>query len=131
MKLPHLLLSGVAAVALALPVAVIAQTAPAAPPAAARHHHGPGMMRMFRTLNLTQQQQQQIKTLMTQFRTAHPKGSPPDRAARKALHEQIMAVLTPQQKTQLKAERQKMRAEHPGWGKHEGAEPSASPSPAV
>ena len=135
MKLPHLLLSGVAAAALALPVAVVAQTAPAAPPAGAQagEHHGPGMMRMMRSLNLTAQQQQQMQSLMQQYRSAHPEGSPPDPAARKQLHEQMMAILTPQQQAQLKTLEAQRREQ---WKEHReqdgtGAAPAATPTPAA
>ncbi len=86
-------------------------------------------MRMFRNLNLSTAQQQQIKTLFQQFRAAHPRGSMPDKASRRALHQQIMAVLTPQQRAQLKAERQKMRAER--RARMNGAMPNASPTPSI
>lgn len=69
-------------------------------------------MHMLRTLNLTQQQQTQIRSIVQQFRQAHPQGSAPDRQAREQMRAQIMNVLTPQQQAQLKSERQQMRQRH-------------------
>ena len=71
--------------------------------------HG-GMMQRFASLNLSDAQKTQIQNLMTQFRQAHPKGSAPDPAARQALRQQIMNVLTPQQQAQLQ---QEMKDENP------------------
>jgi Spy/CpxP family protein refolding chaperone len=86
------------------------------------HHHG--MFGMLQTLGLSQAQQTQIKTLMTNYKTAHPEGSPKDPAARKQLRDQILAVLTPAQKTKLDAQIKAWRSQHP-----ERSESSESPSP--
>jgi Spy/CpxP family protein refolding chaperone len=84
-------------------------------------------MRMFKNLNLTQDQQSKIQTIMQQYRAAHPQGSTPDPAARKAMRDQIDAVLTPQQQDQLKAEREKTR-EHRENGQNPPApQPTATP----
>ena len=61
---------------------------------------------MLRNLNLSQQQQAQIKTLITSYKQAHPQGSQPDSAARAQLKQQILAVLTPDQRAKLEAEKQ-------------------------
>lgn len=110
------LIPAAALAALALPLGALAQQA--APPAGAnapaqpggrQGHHHRGMMRMLHNLNLTTQQQSEIKQIMDNFRQAHPMGSPPDRQAREQLRTQIMNVLTPAQQTQLKQEMQQMR----------------------
>jgi Spy/CpxP family protein refolding chaperone len=110
------------AAALIVPAAVLAQQAPdpSTSPAAGqqwqREHHGGGMMRMFRDLNLSDQQKTQIQQIMQQYRQAHPRGSAPDPQARKQMRDQIMNVLTPQQRTQLQQEMQRFRQEHEGEG---------------
>lgn len=76
---------------------------------------------MLRTLDLSQQQQAQIKTLFTTYRQAHPKGSQSDPAARQQLRDQILAVLTPAQRTKLEQEKQAWQKKHPSPA------PSASP----
>ena len=80
------------------------------------------MMWMVQTLGLSQQQQGQIKTLMANYKQAHPKGSQPDPAARAQLRNQILAVLTPEQRAKFEQERQNWRKQHPRPA------PSASPS---
>jgi Spy/CpxP family protein refolding chaperone len=69
-----------------------------------RWHHGFGFGHGWRNLNLTGTQQTQLHQLMAQFRQAHPRGSTPDPQAREQLHQQMLAILTPQQQTQLQAE---------------------------
>lgn len=127
MKLSPILLSGALACAIGLPVAGMAQQAPMTAPAstapfAGHRHHG--MKRIFRGVSLSDQQRAQIKSAMTQFHQAHPKGSAPDRAARKALHQQIMSILTPAQQAQVKANMARMRARH-----HRNANAVFAPSP--
>ena len=78
---------------------------------------------MAKQLDLTQQQQAQIKTLIDNYKQAHPEGSQQDPAARKQLHEQIDAVLTPAQRTKLEQLKAQWRS------KHGEQSPSASPSP--
>jgi len=129
-----LLVATLCALSLAAPALALAQgsaisdaTQPVAPSAqpsgqpGAHHHHG--MAAMLRNLNLSQQQQDQIKTLITSYKQAHPQGSQPDQAAREQLKEQILAVLTPDQRAKLEAEKA-------AWKKQHGTvTPSASPSP--
>jgi Spy/CpxP family protein refolding chaperone len=107
-----------AAAALILPVSALAQQAPstAAPYTTQqwqrnRSHRG-GFMRMFRNLNLSDQQKSQIHTIMQQYRQEHPRGSQPDPQARKQMRDQIINVLTPQQRTQLQQEMQQQRQRH-------------------
>lgn len=126
MNLTKPLIAGALAVALGLPLAACAQQAPAAPSAARVRHHRMGM-RMFKNLNLTQEQQSKIQTIMQQYRQAHPQGSTPDPAARKAMRDQIDAVLTPQQLDQLKAERQKMRERREHGENQPAPLPTATP----
>jgi Spy/CpxP family protein refolding chaperone len=94
---------------------------PASP--TATHHHHRGWAAMAQQLDLSQQQQQQIKTLSANYKQAHPKGSQPDLAARKQLHEQILAVLTPDQRTKLQQLKQQWHT------KRVQQNPSPSPSP--
>jgi Spy/CpxP family protein refolding chaperone len=95
----------VAAAALALglvaPIAASAQQAP--PPApAAGHHHRNAFRDALRQLNLSQSQRSQIDQAFAQARGQN-KGV--DKATRRAnrehLHQQVEAVLTPAQRTQL------------------------------
>ncbi|GAC1389389.1 MAG: hypothetical protein NVSMB31_05310 [Vulcanimicrobiaceae bacterium] len=102
--------------ALALPAVSIAQTVPAAPPPVERMqagaHHG-GFMRAMKNLNLNDEQKTKIKALMTAFHQSHPKGSLRDPEAMKALHDQMMALLTPAQQAQFKANMAAMHAGPP------------------
>ena len=129
MKFPHLVLAALLASAAALPIAGVAQQAPAASPAPAmngEHQHGNGMMmREFEKLNLSDQQKAQIQSYMTVYRQAHPQGSPRDPQAMMQLHEQIMNVLTPAQQTQFKADMAQMRQER----EQQEAAPQPSPTP--
>lgn len=129
MKLPQLITAGALAAVLGLPLVACAQQAPppsSGAPAQGGHRHGMGMQR-FKDLNLTSQQQTQIKALMDQFRQAHPPGSQPDPQSRKQLHEQINALLTPTQQAQMKADREKMRDRRGAEGNPSGA-PTPIPS---
>lgn len=92
MNVRPLLLSSIAAAALSLV---------AATPAV--HTHRAGFMQMVHRLGLSDPQKAQIKTLVRQYRAQHPKGAAPDKAARKALREQVLTVLTPAQREQLLA----------------------------
>ena len=69
------------------------------------------MMREMRKLNLSSQQQAQIKQIVTQFRQTHPRGTEPSVQDRQQLHQQIMNVLTPAQQAQFKADMQRERQE--------------------
>ena len=64
---------------------------------------------MMRGLNLTDQQRAKLRQLMQQYRQAHPRGSAFDPKARQQLHAQMLAVLTPQQRAQLKQNLQRMQ----------------------
>ena len=96
-----------------VPASVAAQVQPATVPAAgaaARHRHNL-MMQAMAGVDLSDQQKAQIQQLMAQYRQAHPAGSPRDRNARKQLHQQILAVLTPAQQAQFKANIARLRQE--------------------
>lgn len=110
MKLQATVLAGLLAAGLALPAVAQDQQAPAAP--AQSQQHGDRMMRRFNDLNLNDQQKSQIQSLLQSYRQAHPRGSAPDPDARKQLSAQIDALLTPDQRAQLKADQEKFRAEH-------------------
>ncbi len=105
------------ALTLGLPAVASAQTAPAAPgapPAASapantapgsvpRHHHN-RYMRAVRSLNLSDAQKQQIRGFVQAMRTANQNADPvTKRANAKQLRAQIDGVLTPDQRTQLRA----------------------------
>ena len=122
--------------ALAVPATGFAQVQPAqgqlspAQGQGERHRGGFGFMREMRELNLSAQQQSQIQQLVQSYRQAHPRGSAPDPQARKDLRTKIMAVLTPAQQAQLKADEQKRRDEFGNrGGRNRGPFPQASPSP--
>ena len=100
MKLQATVLAGLLAAGLTVPAVAQEQQAP--PPVT--QSHGDRMMHRFDNLNLSDAQRSQIQTLMQNYRQAHPKGSAPDPDARKALRQQIEAVLTPDQRAQLKSE---------------------------
>ncbi|HTC30346.1 MAG TPA: hypothetical protein VK702_06425 [Candidatus Acidoferrum sp.] len=111
MKLQATVLAGLLAAGLSLPA--IAQTQQGPPPPV-QSQHGDRMMHRFSDLNLSDTQKSQIKSLMESYRQAHPKGSAPDPDARKQLRDQINAVLTPDQQSQLKADEARMRAQRQG-----------------
>lgn len=124
------------ATALAVPATGFAQVTPAqgqlspAQGQGQRHRGGFGFMREMRELNLTTQQQTQIQNLVQAYRQAHPRGSTPDRQARKDLRTKIMAVLTPAQQAQLKADEQKRRQELRNRGDRDGGPfPQPTPTP--
>lgn len=133
MKLSPFLISGALAVAIGLPIVGCAQQAPAqSSPGASQnaygHHHGG--MRWLQGVNLSDQQKQQIQTLVQQYRQAHPQGSQPDPQARKQLRDQIMNVLTPDQRAQVQANMQKAREQRQEENGEGSPAPAVSPSAA-
>jgi hypothetical protein len=102
--------------ALTMPVAVSAQVtqAPAQTQGqtnqAAREYHR--WTKRLAGINLSAQQQQQVQHLLDQFASAHPAGSPRDREGSKALHEQILGILTPAQQAQFQQQMQALKAQH-------------------
>jgi Spy/CpxP family protein refolding chaperone len=123
------------ATALVVPAIGFAQVQPAPgqtqQETGSQRHHGGGF-RFLKDLNLSQQQQAQIDQIRQQYRQAHPKGSARDPQAMKDMRDKMMAVLTPAQQAQLKADMQKRRA---GSGRNGGngqnSFPQPAPSPAV
>jgi Spy/CpxP family protein refolding chaperone len=120
------------AAAIALPTAAFAQAPPAPPapqtgaPAApgAYRHHGGGWQRMLRNLNLTPQQQQQVKDAIAQTRQANQNADPQTRRANnQKLRQTIEAILTPAQRAQLQEERERFRQQNENGG--------AAPAPAA
>ncbi|MBV8222431.1 MAG: hypothetical protein JO293_03655 [Candidatus Eremiobacteraeota bacterium] len=111
----------VGAPALSLADSISDATPGTTPASSAAPHHHRGWTAMIQQLDLSQQQQAQIKTLITNYKQAHPKGSQPDPAARKQLHEQILAILTPAQRTKYQQLKQQWHKER------EGQNPSPSP----
>lgn len=126
-----LLVPAAMATALAVPATAFAQVQPApgqTQQTGSQRHRG-GSFRFLKDLNLTQQQQTQIDQIRQQFRQAHPKGSPRDPQAMKDMRDKIMAVLTPAQQAQLKADMQKWRAEYGRGRNGQNSLPQPSPSP--
>ena len=97
------------ALVLATPIAALAQAAPPAPapvpPAAARApHHANRYMAALHALTLTPDQQQQIAAFFDGAKTANAGADKSTRHANaRKLRAQIAAVLTPDQRAQLRA----------------------------
>lgn len=100
--------------ALTAPLAAGAQTTPPPAPAASaaptgshyvHRHHRPAFWHALRGLNLTSAQQQQIAGFRDAANKANLNADPATRRANgEKLHDQVMAILTPDQKTQLQAQ---------------------------
>jgi Spy/CpxP family protein refolding chaperone len=111
MNIPRLLPALAVAAAL-LSAPALAQTtsaspAPAAAPAQpAMHHHSP-MRAALASLDLSDAQKAQLKSIYEQAKTARENGQPISHAD---LLKQINAVLTPDQRTQFQAALEKARA---------------------
>lgn len=114
----NLLAAGVFAAALAMPLGVCAQQSQ--PPAARADRGTPSEARMqhrwskrLGNLNLSNDQQQRIQSLIHQYAQTHPEGSPRDRDANRQLHQQLMGVLSSDQQNQyheqMSARREQMR----------------------
>ena len=87
-------------------------------------------MQALKGVNLSDQQKQQIKQIMSQYRQAHPEGSAPDPQAMQQVHQQIMNVLTPDQQAQVKQNLQQMHQNQmQGQAGAPGQEPAAAPTP--
>jgi len=129
----NLIAAGAFAVALAMPIGLRAQQGqPPGPPASQSfHHHGTPSaaklqhrwMKRFGHLNLSGDQQQRVQSIINQYSQQHPEGSQPDRDASRALHQQLMGVLTPDQQSayhqQMRERREQMqeqRAQMHGQG---------------
>jgi Spy/CpxP family protein refolding chaperone len=132
MNISRSILAGAAALAIALPLAVSAQTTTAAPATNATHAHAHGggglNRRAMNGINLSDAQKQQLLQLRTAYKQAHPKGSTPDPASRKALREQMLNVLTTDQRTQYEANVKQARESRQNEVNPGG--PFASPTPA-
>jgi hypothetical protein len=119
MKINLLAVSAFAA-ALAFPLGVSAQQSQP-PPAAQQYGHRSSdpaklqhrWMKRLSKLNLSGDQQQRVQSILDQYSQAHPAGSPPDRNASRALRQQLMGVLTPDQQNQyhqaMRAHREQMQ----------------------
>ena len=107
--------------ALTMPIAVSAQVAQPPVPAQAyptrtqttqATHEYHRWTKRLAGINLNAQQQQQVQHLLDQFASTHPAGSPRDSAGARALRQQILSVLTPQQQQQYEQEMQAIKARH-------------------
>ncbi|HZO94120.1 MAG TPA: hypothetical protein VFB22_10115 [Candidatus Baltobacteraceae bacterium] len=119
MFIPRFLTSIALAATLAVPVAACAQQAPPpaasaqdAAPGAHHHHHRFNPMRAaLAKLNLSDAQKHQIRDAMKQSREANRNADDATRKAnREKLRGEIDAILSPDQRTQLRSELQQMRA---------------------
>ena len=120
------LVRGFALVALAagLPLAASAQNTPPQnlnnPPGqgagqSAPHHRGGPYMRALRSLNLSDAQQTQIRSIMQSYRQKAQNADPATRRANaEQMRSNIMNVLTPAQRAQFQQELQQYRAQHEG-----------------
>jgi hypothetical protein len=112
MRIKFLAVAGFIAM-LAAPLGVYAQENQ--PPAARAYGHAnPSQGRLehrwtkrFGGLNLSDDQQQRIHSIISQYSQAHPQGSPRDPGAARALRRQLIGVLSSDQQNQF---RQQMRA---------------------
>src|SRR5215469_2445885 len=120
------LIRGIALVAFAagLPLAASAQGVPPPPqngpagqPPQGAHRHGNPYMRALRSLNLSDSQKTQIRSIVQNYRQ---KDQGVDLATRRSNGEQmrteIMNVLTPAQRTQLQQTMQQMRQQYQNQG---------------
>jgi len=135
MNISKPILAGAALLALALPLTVAAQTTPVAPATTTtggeHRHHGGGLNKhAMQGITLSDSQKSQMMQLRTAYKTAHPKGSTPDPAARKALRDQMLGILTPDQRTQYEANMKTLRENHKNAGNGPFA-PNASPTPGI
>ena len=123
MKIPRILLVMLIVFGIAAPFAVGAQQAPRT-----QHGHHANFFRQgLNRIGLSAEQHQQIRSIFQQFRASHPQGSHPGKAAQKQLHQNILAVLTPQQKQQLHAF---IRSHHQHKANVQGSPlPNGSPFP--
>lgn len=81
---------------------------PAGIPARAGGAYDRHMGGMIAGITLSADQQAKIQTLMAAFRQAH-QGSRPDPAARQALRDHILQILTPEQQVQYKANAERLQ----------------------
>jgi Spy/CpxP family protein refolding chaperone len=113
----NLLAAGLFAAALVMPVGVYAQQSQ--PPAARSYDRGtPSQakiqhrwMRRFGNLNLSNDQQQRVQSIINQYSQAHPQGSPRDPGANRDLRHQLMGVLSPDQQNQYREQMRARRAQ--------------------
>jgi len=121
------------------PPAPVASTAPATTPRHHHHHrHCDPFMRALRTVSLTPSQQQQIAGFRDQAKKADANADPATRKATTSkLHDQIMGVLTPAQKTQVTTAMQNDTRRftegkaHPGAMQPGAMQPNPAPSPSA
>jgi Spy/CpxP family protein refolding chaperone len=129
MSAPRLL---AAALLLAAPWAVArAQTTPQPSPVPVQSGtvtgpnapRGSGMWRLVEALDgITPAQRQQLEAIRVQYMQSHPANTMPDRSSMQSVRTQVLHVLTPTQRTQLRSEVQQLRARHAQQG-------MATPSP--
>lgn len=131
--IPILALAATFAAPLAAGAQTTAAPAPAASgaPAMGHHHHHrrhhQSLMHALRSLNLTDAQKKQIATFRSQEQQANMNADAAAKHANAAkLHDQIMGVLTPDEKTQLQSSMHhgKTSMHH---GTHLAPNPAASP----
>jgi Spy/CpxP family protein refolding chaperone len=112
-----LVTAGALALGLLAPLSVSAQQAQPQPGYQARQHTTPDEPTMQHRwqkrlggLDLSGDQQQRISSIIHGYAQSHPAGSPPDRAGNRALRQQILSVLSPDQRQQYHQMVQQQRA---------------------
>lgn len=98
-------LASVSALGLILAVPALAAAQPA--PTATHPHY---FTRAVSSVTLTAAQKAKIAAITAQYRKAHPDSAPHDAQAEQQFHQQISAVLTPAQRTQVETRVKQLRA---------------------
>ncbi len=117
--------SAIAVIAIAFPIVALAQQG--APIGSQPGRDRAPMRRALRGLHLSRQQRTQMRQIVTSFRAAHPKGSPRDPQARKAMRAQLLQILTPQQRAEFRSRMHATRT-HAAQPPQNAVFPSDSPS---
>jgi Spy/CpxP family protein refolding chaperone len=126
----NLLAAGILAAALAMPIGVYAQQTAA--PATRSHsqnmpsegHLQQHWARRLRTLNLSNDQQQRIQSIIHEYSQSHPEGSPRGHGAMRELRRQLMGTLTGDQQNQF---RQMHRGRNHRQGQMQGGYQQGAP----
>ena len=124
---------------LAVPAPGWAQTAPAPAAQAQQPSRAPrtttlgadkiqrGYAHLFRNLNLSSDQQQQMQQYVNTFAQQHPEGSPRDRQAERALRQQMLGTLSADQQAAFKQQMQQLRAQRQARMQQQQQPPQGQP----
>jgi Spy/CpxP family protein refolding chaperone len=126
----NLLAAGIFAAALAMPIGVYAQQSGAQPTRSqsqnmpSEGHLQQHWARRMRSLNLSNDQQQRIQSIIHQYSQSHPEGSPRGHGAMRELRRQLMGTLTSDQQNQF---RQAHRGKNHRQGQMQGEYQQGAP----